>query len=180
MKISDIDVSLSHGKLLGKSQMAPVYLLLCISLLFPLITIVLLIFPFIEWTGDVTLVMVFCNMMFLGILLFFVCLRAKGSKLKAKVRLLLEDAVEVQAYAKKVAEYGMGLYPKEIGIKVMFTIDGIAYERYSTMKGSRGRIGCSVTLAKYADRKINILYSKKYDEVLILKDDIEPELYRKK
>ena len=98
---------------------------------------------------------------------------AKNEKLRDNVNLWLEDAVEVKAFSKKIGVMrAMGIV-KGVRLQVDFVIDNIHYSRESTYYDSlskKFKAGYYVMWSKYADRQINILYSPKYDEVMILKD----------
>ena len=105
------------------------------------------------------------------ILLFFSILA--NERIRKEILLWLEDAIETTAYAKKVSVCNLHIIVPSVKIQVDFEIDGKQYSRCSEGKllGSRALEGHHEIWAQYADRQINILYSHKYDQVLVLKDD---------
>lgn len=170
MQISNIDASLSQGQLLGKKQWVALYLFISVFFFFPIFTLVLLVLPEVEWDSQMAFAMVGCNILFLLILALSIYLKIKNNRLKIKINLWLKDAIELKAYSRKIGENRLGLQPAAIKIEVCFKIDGKYYARNSSAKVFGGWEGYIGTFKKYADREINILYSPKYDEVLILKD----------
>ena len=170
MQISKIDVSLSQGQILNKTQLFLFYFGVVVFCCFPVITLIMLCIPQIEWDFEIALLISILNIGAIALLSVFIFIKVKDNKLKNKVKIWLEDAVEIKAYSKKVGENRLGLQPKAIKIQVQFSLNDIHYIRESTAKvfgGWEGYVGC---FNKYANREISILYSPKYDEVLILKE----------
>lgn len=54
----------------------------------------------------------------------------------------------------------------------MFKYNGEKIAKYSTAKVFGGQIGYLGTFNKYANKKVTILYSPSFDEVLILNEKI--------
>ncbi len=171
-QIENIDVSLSLGNILDKKQLCVLYLGIGISCCFPLLTLVMLCIPQVEWDIQVSVLMGLGNIFSVALLSVFVFIKCKDSRLKKQIAVWLEDAIEVKgAYSKQIDEKRLGFQPKAIKIQVKFCLDGKSYKRESTAKvfgGITGYVGC---FNRYADKEINILYSQKHDEVLILKDN---------
>ena len=98
----------------------------------------------------------------------------RNEKIRKEILLWMEDAVEVTAYAKKLDEKRWMGFPLT-KLQVKFTIDGINH-CCTTENEHRGLIdfgrpaGYFSWISNYADRKINILYSPKYNQVMVLKD----------
>lgn len=97
-----------------------------------------------------------------------------SKKLTAYVEKCLGDAVELRAFAK-TSEYehggGILLLPGNIDrIQVEFIFEGKKHVKFSPVKKS-GRIVEGFN--KYVNKAIKILYSPKYDEVLIPKNNWE-------
>lgn len=96
----------------------------------------------------------------------------KNEKMRKNVSLWMEDAVLVNAFAKSVGvKKQLGIFPS-VKLQVKFTIDGIFYSKESCSnhyKTKQFEEGYYYIWSKYADREISILYSKKYDQVMILK-----------
>jgi len=170
MQISNVGASLSQGKFLDKKQLYILYLGMIAFLLFPLITIIMQFIPQIEWDSQIIITMVGSDMMFLFFLSIYAFVLKKNNQLRKKIIIWLEDAIEINAYSKKIGENRLGFQPKAVKIQVTFMLNGKTYIRESTVKVFGGEKGYLGTYKKYADREIRILYSPKYDEVLILKD----------
>lgn len=168
MQMVNIDASLSHGNFLDKKQLTVLYIGLFVSLLLPLLAIILLITQ-IEWDGKMIFAMVVGNIMFISFFSVLVFIKIKNNKLKRKIMIWIKDAIEVKAYSKNIGENRLGIQPKAVKIQVRFKINDMAFTRESTAKAFGGQKGYLGTYKKYADREIDILYSPKYDEVLILK-----------
>jgi len=115
------------------------------------------------------LYMVVTNIYLIALLSIFIFIKIQNIKHKGKIMIWLEDAIETTAYSKQVSQIWLGLR-KGVKIQVTFKINGKTYKRESTAKVIRGQKGHLVAYKKYVDREIRILYSEKYDEVLILKD----------
>lgn len=170
MEVTKVDVSLSHGQFFNKKQFLVVYFAMAAVCLFPLLTIILLCIPDVEWDSEMVLVVVLGNLFAFAFMSLLVYVEIKNRKLKSKIQLWLEDAVEIKAYSKKIGENRLGMQPKATKIQVRFTIDGNHYVKESTYKvfgGWEGYVGC---FNKYADKEVEILYSPKYDEVMILRE----------
>lgn len=98
----------------------------------------------------------------------------KNERMRKKVNLWIEDAVLVEAYAKNIGvKRPLGVF-QSAKIRVDFEIEGIHYSRESqsrNYKNNNFEQGYYLIWSKYADNYVNILYSKKYDEVMILKNN---------
>ena len=79
----------------------------------------------------------------------------------------MEDAVELYAYSEELSKIGMLLQVSETKIRVKFQWEGRNYVRIS---GNGKRKAYQKVFTKYANRYIRILYSPKYDQIMILKD----------
>ena len=91
----------------------------------------------------------------------------KNNLLKRKMRIWMEDAVELYAYSEELSKIGMLLQVSETKIRVKFQWEGRNYVRIS---GNGKRKAYQKVFTKYANRYIRILYSPKYDQIMILKD----------
>ncbi len=168
MKITDIDVSLSHGQLFHK-QLILVYFGMVVCCLFPILTIIMIALQM-EWTAEIVSTMALCNILGFAFLALLIYIKIKNDRLKNKIKLWLDDAVTLKAYSQKIDEHKLGIQPKATKIQVTFTFDNNHYKRQSTYKVFGGYEGCVGCFNKYADKEVDILYSPKYDEVMILKD----------
>jgi len=141
-------------------------------LLFPILSIIVFVIMIITAEWNIQIIITFILADTLSILFFalFILIKIKNNKLKEKIIIWLEDAIEVKAYSKKIGENRLGFQPKATKIQVKFKINGKSYIKDSTAKVLGSWAGYLGTFNKYADREINVLYSLKYDEVLIMKD----------
>lgn len=175
MNISKIVGSLAYGRLFSGKWMSFFYIILVSMLIFPAITIITLIITFtvgFEWPGEMVGFFIGCNI-YAGLLIaVYVSIIVRNKKLRKKIIIWLEDAIQVKAHAKIIDSVRLGIQPKQAKIKIDFKIDGKKYSRISSGKmPGGGPEGYHKIWANYADREINILYSSKYDQVLILKDN---------
>lgn len=98
----------------------------------------------------------------------------RNEKIRKEVLLWVEDAIELVAYARKLDEKRWVGLPM-IKLQIEFKIDGVNHV-CTTENERRGLIdlgrpvGYLSWISKYADRKINIFYSPKYNQVMVLKD----------
>lgn len=97
----------------------------------------------------------------------------KNEKMRKNVYLWMEDAVLVNAFAKCVGlKKQLGIFPS-VKLQVNFKMDGISYSKESRSnhyKTKNFEEGYYYIWSKYADKEIRILYSPKYDQVMILKN----------
>lgn len=167
--ISKIDASLSQGNFITGKKAIFLYLMFVVALSFPLLSVIVLFFP-----SDLDYTIIFAliggNIMFLALFTVLVYICIKNSRLKQKIIVWLEDAIEIKAYSKKIGENRLGFQPKATKIQIVFKFADQTYVRDSAGKVFGGWQGYLGTYTKYADREIRILYSPKYDEILILRD----------
>lgn len=98
----------------------------------------------------------------------------RNEKIRKKVVVWIQDAIEISAYAKNIGtKYWIGV--PLVKLQVEFELDGIKQVRTSE-KEKRGvldlgrPVGYFSGITKFIDKKIDILYSPKYDQVMILKN----------
>jgi hypothetical protein len=165
VKKYNIVASLSHGRILSKS------LGLFLGI-FAFMGIAIVIFALSCWDfwslQNQTLGAIAC----IGVgILFFLCggiMLLRDVLLKRKIRLWLQDAVELKAHSQKFDTQAS--FPTfnfcYIKIFISFSYNHKKMSRYS---GDKSHSGYDTVFYKYADKDIDILYSPKYDEVMILK-----------
>ncbi len=175
MKVSDIDVSLTYGKYFSGKWLIFLYFGLILNFIIPCSAITVLIVYLIlkiPLTEDPFIIpFLYCSIVFLFFALYFLFLILNNKKLKKDIALWIGDSVQVRAQSTLLDKFKvLGQPIAEVKIKVSFYINKRCFVKESGDGKKRNRI-YQKALAKYADREISILYSPKYDQVLILKDD---------
>jgi len=175
MKISNIDASLKYGRFFTGKWLAFLYSALIIAFFIPLITIIMIFLTFfgLVWDNDMIFALAFCNVFSLSLAAICLWTIICNNKLRKRIVMWLEDAIEIKAFSKTLATRSFLLQSKLVKMKVRFKLADVDYVRDSAgkMLGAGKKLeGYHKIFVKYADRKINILYSSKYDQVLILKD----------
>lgn len=168
-KLSDVDVSLSQGQLYSSKHIIVLRLALISASLLIIAGIMSLVLSCIEWDKEIFVSAILCTLMGIGFLSVLIYCFAKDKKIKKQVVTWLSDAVKTTAISSKVGEYRAGLQPSSVKIRVEFSLNGLTYSRESTAACFGGKPGYLGAFKPYTDRKIKILYSPKYDEILILK-----------
>lgn len=126
---------------------------------------------------ELVLWIILFSIVFFALPVFFLVYLLKNGKAWKEVRTWLEDAVESGAYsylysasssATAVAFVRVNIYR----IKINFKIEGKHYSYLSRdyQWGSLLPDGYNAFWKKYADKEVKILYSPKYEEVMILKE----------
>ncbi|MDE6104319.1 MAG: hypothetical protein K2G38_01345 [Clostridia bacterium] len=123
-----------------------------------------------SFVGGLISIILGCSI--LPIICFFIVYR--NEKIRKEIYLWLEDAVEISAYTKSLdTKYWLGVPLTKL--QVEFKIDGILYVRtteqeHRTLFDLGRPVGYFSWVSKFADKKVNILYSSKYDQIMILKN----------
>ena len=168
MKVEDIDVSLRYGKIFNKNWI----ILNSISII-----VVLLVFGYalydiilMEYQNrfDLLKYIIIWSICFLSIETWFFYFILKNYKIKKKVKFWLQDAVKLTVFAKEIKRLPAFLFSLEqVAIEVIFKHDG---KLIKIKNGNRKQLQVAPYLVKYANKNINILFSPKYNEVMILKN----------
>lgn len=166
--VQDIDASLKYGQVFsGKIWGSAVILL---SIASACIGIVVIIIPItsIEYRSDI--IFIVCgSFLFIFLVLSTVIIQMFFNKGKKKAALWLKDAVILDAQAKSL---GQTLHVRNLiirtatAIEVSFEYDDKRCVRQSIYKDKPLYLA---VYTKYADKKILIAYSPKYDEVMLIK-----------
>ena len=170
MDVSNIEVSLSKGRLFVKRDFVLFAILLVVSFIFPLLTIILPFIPEMEWESDVIIAMVIGNLLSIALMALSIFAIVRDKKVKSEVQLWLKDAVKITAIANYAGEIRFGFQAKATKIQVDFVLDGKHYYRESTVKILGGEAGYNSAFNKYVNKYVRIMYSPKYDEVMIIKN----------
>lgn len=175
LKLQDIDASLTYGQIFTAKVWKSLFIFMYVSCgLVGICIIVMLIgvpLTIGTYSSDDIIVLV-CGSISVFILFSLAVLLDKFFKKgKKKATLWLEDAVVLEAYAKSI---GQTLHVRNMimrtatALEVSFEYDDKRCVRQSTYKGKPLYLA---VFTKYADRKILITYSPKYDEVMLIKPE---------
>jgi len=164
-----IKSSLSYGKVFwGKSEYA-LYIFLFLPIMDPIITIgiiITILLDKMQFTYEVITSVIFLNC-FWGLIFGIVLWRfIHNNKLKKKIEIWLEDAVPIRASAKRLDLVDITYQPYQI--EVSFIFKDVRYKYIS--KPGNPIIGYYKFFSEPV-KELKILYSPKYEEVLILKDN---------
>lgn len=165
---------MQYGRVLTKSWQIVVYCCLFFSVLVPLIFLIVFILSLVEryiWNSEDIFLLLLGMLLFFSFSMVCILIIRNSNRIKRKIMLWEKDAVITKAYSEKIDEVRLGIQQKQVKIKVEFIINGQKYSRVSAGKMiGGGPEGYHKIWAYYADREINIMYSPRYDQVLILKD----------
>lgn len=173
MDILKIVASLKYGKFFNRKIVAFLYFALATGLLMLLFGIIMAILIFVvkelTWNKETILIIVFfCSFgLLLGGTALWVVI--KNDKHKKEIVLYLNDAIVLKALVKRLDIVSLEYKPYQV--QVEFEIDGKKVYKISAPGTFWG--GYHKIFAKYDNKKIDILYSPKYDQVLILKDNMD-------
>ena len=95
----------------------------------------------------------------------------RNEKIRTNIFNWMEDAVELRAFAQTVnVEHVSFLFPRA-KLQVTFTLDGKHYKKTSgRIREGKTRTGYQNYWMKFNNKNIRILYSPKYDQVILLQD----------
>lgn len=105
-----------------------------------------------------------------------ICIFLVFSKRKKKILIWLEDAIEGEGITRTVDKRKWMIFSSLIKMKIEFTVNGVKYERYTGDKkvspywNYQANDGYYSGIEKFADKQVKIIYSPKYDEVMLLND----------
>ena len=125
---------------------------------------------------------IFCILGFMLLPIIFLFLILRNEKIRKEIKLWLQDAVELGAFCEillsdhtdtPLLDAIFSLPPSKAKIRVKFKYNGKHYSKDSGYKNKNGEFknDYQAVWVKYADKSINILYSPKYDEVIVLKNN---------
>ena len=166
--LTKIDASLEYGRFFTGGLLKFANFALGFTLFFLLlINVILLIFlSGSELDGDVMFGLISMNILLIPFFAVMLYIVRKNKKLKKNILIWIEDAVELIAYSENIGN--IMHIPPQTKIRVTFYFDGKPYSKVSK-GGDWLTYGHHKIFTRYANREINILYSPKYDQVLILK-----------
>lgn len=164
--------SLHYGKVVSKKVIILLYVFLYISLIAPLLTIAMAIvasFGVFDWDYDLIIECVIANIFCVSEFVILCYILWYHQNLHKKIELWLEDAVETIAIAQWVTEFNLS---KPFKVLFKFRIGDEEFEKVNSTSGIM--MFYNKIFIKYDGKSVRILYSPKYDEVLILKDTQNP------
>ena len=169
LKVSDIDASLNGGRFhTGKSWNVTFIIMLVLSSLVIISALIGLADP----PYDNSKFMIIFGSAFGGFMLLVTLLTyLYVNRGKRKVALWLKDAVLLEAKCTLLdtrLEVRKSITAMAAYVRVKFSYNGKNYTRESAYKGDKLYLP---VYYKYADRKIKIAYSPKYDQVMLIKDN---------
>ena len=95
---------------------------------------------------------------------------------KKKILIWLEDAIEGEGITKTIGKRNWMIVTSLTKLKIEFTVNGVKYERntgdenVSPYWNYPANDGYYAGIKKFADKQVKVLYSPKFDEVMILND----------
>lgn len=172
-----IGSSLRYGIVFTKHWYIAIYFFICICALIPLSSVGYLIEGWVTRTkftiSDILCAVLYPNLVALICLGIVTVPLIMKNKLKKRIFLWLDDAIELDAKTVELDSRYTRLLFKETKLKVEFKFD----RQHIVLTSEQPDKPCSLfnyrgyrrDLTKYANKKVKILYSPKYDEVLFLK-----------
>ena len=184
IKLTRIQASLKYGKYFTGKFLIFMYYTFVLTIIATIFTIILMILaPFNAEIYDFLIPIIILFFVGLLLILYMLFNILKHKKLTKHIKEWLKDAIELEAYCKYIDNFKVMGQPTQVKIQVEFKYNGKKItklsgdELYHECKNSMypinkysTRTGYDWFFKKFADREIKILYSPKYDQVLILKD----------
>lgn len=165
-----IDSSLQYGKVISKRQFKIIKICLGVLFLGPLISVCVLITCFcgiMPMDNDIKLTIILLNVEFCFFIIIIIYIIYYYKKLYKNISLWLNDAVKTKAFVRRMDEISLNYKPFQV--EFSFEIEGKEYKRLSTHGGLI--VGLNKRYIKYHNKTVNILYSPKYDQVMMLKNN---------
>jgi len=174
--LTKIAGTLKYGWFSGESRKKIIISFVCLASCLWLEMIALIVFLSIEQVSDPMPVGGFIFTIlsiaigFSAVPVTLLVIVVKNEKTRKEILVWLEDAIELTAYSERIGVW-TPLFQSLVKIQVYFEIDGNMHTQISKGKpiGGITHNGYHNLWKKYADRKINIIYSPKYDQVIVLK-----------
>lgn len=168
MDIGNVLYSFKYGKVIPENKNKLLYLAICISLLLPLISIIILILfacNLFQFTEEIIIGLIGANILSLIFFSIFLYFYFHNKKIIKFIKLSLEDAIEVEAFIERIDIIDPKYKPYQI--QATFKIDNKTINIKSTPINPI--IGVPKYLAKFDKKNIPILYSKAQNEIMIIK-----------
>lgn len=159
--------SLEYGLVLSSGLLAVMYVILCVLVL--AISTLIVIMILVPESMIYGLVAIICALIVLCVLIYVIVYH---HKLRSKIERWLRNAIPCNAVCNRDSSISMPYAPMRTGTKlrVEFEYDGKTLVRLSGRRSEGTKTsGYSWVFNKYVNRKIIVLYSPIYDQVLLPK-----------
>lgn len=161
--------TLKKGELLSKKKLVIAYIGLIISIIIPFITLGVILTIFLgamDWNSNIITALVFINLF--GVIIFLAILLSlkKYYNIKKTIMKCMIDSKKTIAFVRRVDIIDIRFKPYQV--EFSFTLEGKEYQRLSPKNNPI--VGYNKYFLKFVNQNIPILYSKKHDEIIILKN----------
>ena len=178
IKLTRIDASLKHGQFFTGKWLIFFYSLIIFCSVMPISTLLFLCLVYLgKESFDTDTIISFIGSDSISLITIFgtIYVLYRNNKLKKKIILWLDDAIELNAQTTVLDSFRtLGQPVAETKLLVEFYIDNYRKICTSEDKSRKDhwyrRNGFYKILSKYANKSIKIMYSPKYDQVIILKE----------
>ena len=167
MSIKDIKATLKYGKFIFGKKMIVLYIATISPLLMPfssILAIFLIAFNVFSLDKDMIFPIIYGNIFCVSVSLISLFYIFRYKKINAEVKKWLEDAVLIKADIFRLDSHPNDFKPYQI--EVVFFIDGKKKVKISD-KGN-AIIGYNKWLLRFAGNNCQILYSRKFDQVMLV------------
>jgi len=170
IELSKIKASLSYGKVVSSRWLSIIYFGIVLGFGILAGGLFLAVAGIAESDTNSLIGSILCFTFGLVSITVYIRILVSCQKLNKNIVLWLGDAVNLKAYSETL-DFTTG-YPLKVKIRVHYNLKGREHTQDSGgyMVGSKRRSEYHKIFFKYADREIDILYSPRYDQVMILKD----------
>ena len=173
MEISKISATLEKGRFYSGALLKFLYfsIIICVSII-PLSIMVGIANIKTEGLANVVVVICLLFVIFGGMTVIFLYILNKNNKLKKEIKIYLQDAVLLESQTEEVGGAIYRRFYDGTKIRICFRYNEKVITKESGNPKKAGRInnGYDKVFWKYINRKIYILYSPQYDQVMFLKD----------
>lgn len=161
--------SLQYGKIPSKGEYTLLWVFVYLLFLIPLTTICIAITiscGVMSWEKEIIIALILVNVMFCIFIIITVYMLKYYRKLYKNIEEWIKDSVVTTATVKRMDLVSSSYKPYQVEFN--FEIDGQNFKRLSSSGGVI--VGLNKQLVKYHNKTVKILYSPKYDQVILLKE----------
>lgn len=170
INLSQVACSLSLGTVMNKTAKSFCYFSVVSSAILATVPLFVFVTP-IEANTTIVTSVILCSILGTAIFAFMLYLLLKNRHKVKKFTLWLENGITLDATCRCIGEniqYDI-VSVRNIKIEVKFKLDNKIIKKESTAKIDGVKKGYMSIFSRYENKKITIVYSPKYDEVLIVK-----------